>query len=103
MLSRTRFNKVVNDLNTFGTNRHEHLVVQRGALKTKSRGSWLNRLIQYFYKPKNERIQNVANFALHFFREHKEYITNTATLERLVPTAYKGNSGRELEVLITEI
>ena len=103
MISETRFNRVMNDLSLYGTEGHERLVFQKGVLKTKNCGSWFDRLIQYFYKPKNERIQNVAQFAQNFFEESEAYIQDTTVLQRFVPVLHRGKCGSRLEDLIARI
>lgn len=103
MLSEVKFNQVIEDLRQLGTKGHARLVVRKGVLRTKSHGSWLQRLIQVFYKPKNERIETVAKCALKLFQEHQEYITDTTILQRFVPLLHKGKCGVELEELILQI
>ena len=103
MLSETKFNLVFNDLSQFGTKGHERLEIHRGVLRTKNRGSWFHRLIQHFYKPKNERIQTISKFALQFFQEHEEDIVDPNILESFVPTLCRTNCGTKLETLIARI
>ena len=103
MLTEAKFSQVMDDLSRFGVKGHERLVVQDGLLKTKSKGNWLQRIIHYFYKPKNERIQTISQFALRFFQEHKAYIQDPDILQRLVPTLQKANHGSKLEELILQI
>jgi len=103
MLSEAKFLHVLRDLNHFGTEGHERLIVRRGVLRTKSRGSWIDRLIQFFYKPNTERLESVATFALHFFKENQEHLIDTKVLERLLPTLRKAKCGSKFENFITQI
>ena len=103
MLSKVKFNRVMHDLDQFGSKGHERLVIRNGILKTKSRGNWIERLIQHFYKPKNERIQNVARVTFHFLKENQDRIDNPDVLQKFVPALHKGKYGSRLENLISDM
>jgi len=94
---------VIRDLNQFGTEGHERLEVRGEDLRTASRGNWLERVFELIYKPKCTRIKAVSQFALKYFQEHEDQITDTTTLKQLLPTLRKGNCGRGLEELISRI
>ena len=97
------FNSVIRELNRYGTKGHECLEVCKGVLKTKSHGNWFQRLIRHFYKPKGERIQTVAKFAVRFFQQNEEHLTDTKVLRLLLPTLQKANYGKEIEKLIDRV
>jgi len=103
MISEAKFNRVMYDLSQFGTQGHERLEVRRGILRAKSRGTWLSRIIQHFYKPSSERLRTVTSFALYFFYENQEHFTDARVLQKLEPIFRKANLESKFNQLINEI
>ncbi len=117
VLSQKQFEETCASLAHLGNSGHERLEIRKDQLgnyvpsTTSSPGwiEWVLRLV-FRYKPQNQRLNEVSNFALNWLRAHSlkydgtDFITTQAsTIENLRPLMKKAHLEKDFDELISQV